>query len=99
MEIVVDGGLVMLATVLLAFILNQGSKLVGLELSEIAKKLIVFTVAVGLTGYSALKGGVAIPVGSSPFDTASFVLVFATSVFKVAQTVYDQLWRPLSEAK
>jgi hypothetical protein len=98
MDIVVDGGLIVLGSVLLAFVFNQGAKLLGLEFSELSKKLIVFSVAVGLTGYSALKGGVTVPAGD-PFETAVFVLGFATSVFKVAQSVYDRLWRPLSEAK
>ena len=98
MDIVVDGTLVTLATVILAFILNQAAAWAGLELSELAKKLVVFAVAVGLTGFSAYRGGLPVPPSGDPMELAAFLLAGATAVFKVAQPVYDKIWQELIKA-
>ena len=98
MEIVVDGTLVTFATVILAFILNQVAAWAGLELSVLAKKLVVFAAAVGLTGYSAYQGGFPLPVGSEPFELGFALLASATAVFKVAQPIYDSIWKKLIAA-
>jgi hypothetical protein len=97
MEIVVDGALVTAATVILAFILNQGAAWAGLTLSELAKKLVVFVTAVGLTGYSAYQGGISLPSGD-PMELGVALLAAGTAVFKVAQPVYDQIWKKLIAA-
>ena len=98
MEIVVNGTLVTAATVILAFILNQVASWAGLELSEFAKKLVVFVVATGLTGYSAYNGGLPIPPSGDPMELALFLLAGSTAVFKVAQPVYDKIWQSLLRA-
>ena len=98
MDIVVDGTLVTVATVILAFILNQVAAWAGLELSVLAKKLVVFVAAVGLTGYSAYQGGFPLPVGSEPFELGFALLASATAVFKVAQPIYDSIWKKLIAA-
>ena len=98
MEIIVDGGLVTVATVITAFILNQAAAWAGLELSEIARKLVVFVVAVGLVGYSAYQGDLALPASSDPMELAAYLLAAATTVFKVAQPVYDKIWQGLLSA-
>jgi hypothetical protein len=98
MDIVVSGGLVTAVTVILAFILNQGLKWAGIEISELAKKLVVFVVAVALTGYSAYQGGLPVPPSGDPMELAAFLLAGATTVFKVAQLVYDKLWQGLVKA-
>ena len=98
MDIVVDGTLVTAATVILAFILNQVAAWAGLELSVLAKKLVVFVAAVGLTGYSAYQGGFPLPTGSEPFELGFALLASATAVFKVAQPIYDSIWKKLIAA-
>ena len=98
MDIVVDGTLVTLATVVLAFILNQAAAWAGLELSELAKKLVVFAVAVGLTGFSAYRGGLPVPPSGDPMELAAFLLAGATVVFKTAQPLYDKIWQELIKA-
>ena len=99
MDIVVGGGLVTAATVILAFILNRAAAWAGLELSVLAKKLVVFAVAVGLTGYSAYSGGLPQFPTEDPMLLATFLLTFASAVFKVAQPVYDTIWTALLEAE
>ena len=98
MDIVVDGSLVVAATVILAFILNQAASWAGLELSLFAKKLVVFAVAVGLTGYSAYRGGLAVFPTDDPMALAAALLAASTTVFKVAQPVYDRIWSGLVDA-
>mgnify|MGYP001560938705 FL=1 len=98
MDIVVDGGLVVAETVILSFILNQAAAWVGLELSALARKLVVFVVAVGLTGYSAYQGGLPVGPSGDPMELAAFLLAGATAVFKVAQPVYDKIWQGLLRA-
>ena len=98
MDIVVDGGLVTVATVILAFVLNQAAAWAGLEVSELAKKLVVFAVAVGLTGFSAYKGGLPVPPSGDPLELAAFLLAGATAVFKASEAVYDKLWQGLVKA-
>mgnify|MGYP001600949853 FL=1 len=98
MDIVVDGTLVTVATVVLAFLFNQIAARFGLELSQLARKLVVFAVAIGLTGYSAYKGGLPLPPSGDPMELALFLLSSGTVVFKVAQTVYDRIARDVFEA-
>ena len=98
MDIVVSGTLVTAVTVILGFILNQGAAWVGLELSALAQKLVVFVVAVGLTGYSAYQGGLPVPPSGDPMELAAFLLAGAAAVFKVAQPVYDKIWQGLLRA-
>lgn len=98
MDIVVDGGLVVAATVILSFVLNQAAAWAGLELSELARKLVVFVVAVGLTGYSAYQGGLPVPPSGDPMELAAFLLAGAAAVFKVAQPAYDKIWQGLLRA-
>jgi len=97
MDIVVSGALVTAASVILAFILNQGAAWAGLGLSELAKKLVVFVVAVGLTGYTAYQGGISLPSGD-PMQLSVALLAYATAVFKVAQPLYDKIWQNLLAA-
>ena len=98
MDIVVDGGLVTVATVILAFILNQATRWAGVELSVLARKLVVFVAAVGVTGYSAYRGGLPIPPAGDPMELVLFLLVGSTAVFKAAQLVYDRIWEKLLSA-
>ena len=98
MNIVINGTLVTVVTVVLAFILNQGAAWAGLELSTLAKKLVVFAVATGLTGYTAVhSGGFPLPT-DDPMALATALLAYSTAVFKIAQPVYDQIWTALLEA-
>ena len=99
MDILVDGSLVVAATVILGFILNQAVTWAGLELSELAKKLIVFAVAVAITGYSAYRGGLPVPPTGDPMTFAAYLLAAAGAVFKVAQPIYDTIWQGLVRAK
>lgn len=105
MDIVVDGALVTGASVILAFVLNQGyawlaGKLDFLPaLTPLAKKLVVFVVSAGLAGYSGLRLDVALPdPAADPALFATTLLAFATAVFKAAQVVYDRVWQGLIEA-
>ena len=104
-DIVVSGGLVTGATVILSFILNQGysvarkylekwtgGRILLPELGEFAKKAVVAGVSVGLTGYSGLA---LVPAGSPP----ELLLAYSTVVFRASQTVYDQIWTRLLKAK
>ena len=98
MDIVVDGASVTALTVIVAFILNRGAAWAGLELSTLAKKLVVFVAAVGLTGYSAYNGGFESLPFEDPLALASALLAQATVIFKVAQPVYDKIWQGLVRA-
>ena len=104
-DIVVSAGLVTGATVVLAFILNQGYsvianwlyKLSGGKISlpalgETGKKAVVAGVSLGLTGYSGLA---LIPAGSPP----ELLLAYGAAVFKASQTIYDRIWVGLLKAK
>lgn len=95
-EIVVNPALITGATVLLGFIINTVLVKAGISLSDLAKKLVVFTVAVGLTAYAAHQGGLPQNPPSDPAELALYLLTFATAVFKVAQVVYDQIKSRLS---
>ena len=99
MDIVVSEGAILVATVILSFIVNQGLVWAGVSLSELAKKLVVFTAATGLTGLAAYKGGLALPVGGDPMVLATALVANAGLVFKAAQPVYDRLWKGLLNAK
>ena len=98
MDIVVDVTLVTAATVILAFIVNQGAAWAGLELSTLAKKLVVFVVAVALTGYAAVhQGSLPLPT-DDPMALAAALLAYSTAVFKAAQPVFDKIWTGLLNA-
>ena len=94
-EIVLNGGLVTVATVILSFLFRQVLVWRGIELSELATKLIVFTVAVGVTVYSAHQGGLPVPPSGDPMELATFLLAMATAEFKVAQELYDRLLKDI----
>jgi len=99
MEIVVNWAVVTVATVILGFILNQALTWAGVSLSAQVKKLIVFAVAVGLSGYFAYSGGVSLPdPGADPFQFAAALLAMSAAVFKTAEVVYDKLWTGLVNA-
>ena len=99
MDVVIDFGIVSVVGVVLAFVLNQGAKLLGLQLSEAVRKGVVFAVAVGLAGYFAVNGGMDLPDPAvDPFAFAFGLLTFSLAAFKAAQVIYDLLWRPLVEA-
>ena len=98
MDIVINWSIVTVATVILAFVLNQALKWAGVELSANVKKAIVFAAAVGLSGYFAYAGGVELPDPSDPFAFAAALLGMATAVFKAAQAIYDKLWQGLLRA-
>jgi MFS-type transporter involved in bile tolerance (Atg22 family) len=98
MDIVVNAGLLTVATVFLAFFFNQVATRLGWKLSELARKLIVFVVATAVTGYSAYQGGLPLPPADDPMQLAVFLLSITTSVFKVAQVTYDKLLKDVFEA-
>ena len=104
-DIVVDGGLVVGATVVLSFLLNQAyaaarkaleawtkGRLILPELGEGAKKAVVLGASVGITGYSGLA---LIPAGSPP----ELLLAYGTAVFKASQAVYDKIGKAVLRAK
>ena len=99
MEIVVNWAAVTAVTVILGFILNQALAWAGVSLSMNVKKTIVFVVSVGLVGYFAYSGGIQLPdPGADPFQFAAALLAASTAVFKVAEAVYDKIWKELVTA-
>ena len=105
MQIVVSGGLVTGATVVLAFVLNQAYSAIGSLLNEAtggkigwgplganAKKAVVAGTALGLAGYSALA---LLPAGAPPEE----LLAYAALVFAAAKPVYDAIWKTLLNAE
>ena len=97
-EIVVNWSIVTGASVLLGFIINQALAYFDISLSSQYKKLIVFLVAVGLSGYFAWSGGYDLPGVEDPMVFALALLSLAGSAFKVAQQVYDVIWQNLLKA-
>ena len=98
-EIVVNWSIVTGASVLLGFIINQGLAYFDIKVSSEVKKLVVFGVAVGLSGYFALSGGYDLPDPAvDPSVYALALLSLATSAFKVAQKIYDVIWSALVAA-
>ena len=97
-EIVINWSIVTGATVLLGFVINQALTYFDVDLSGQAKKLIVFLVAVGLSGYFAWQGGYELPGVEDPMVFALALLSLAVSAFKVAQQVYDVIWQNLLKA-
>ena len=104
-DIVVNGGLVVGASVVLAFVLNQGYTLLAgylakwtggriqlPALGEFGKKAVVAGVSLSLAGYSGLA---IVPAGSPP----ELLLAYGTAVFKASQQLYDRLWVALLKAK
>ena len=115
-EIIVDWGRVASATIVLAFLLNQGYAvfagflrrfadrfpfLGGLpaKLTNKVKKTVTYFVAVVMTLAFADLSVLAMPDASNPPLFISAVLSYALTVFKVAQQVYDRLWKSLLKAK
>ena len=104
-DIVVDGALLVGATVILSFVLNQGyaagrrlleritkGRVSLPALGETVKKAVVAGAALGLTGYSGLS---LLPAGAPP----EALLAYGTAVFKASQAVYDKLAKAVFEAK
>ncbi len=98
-NIVVSEGLVVFFTVLLGFIFNQVAALLGLKLSSGVKKGVVFVVATVLSAAALLEAGVELPDPLlDPMNFAVVLLSLATLNFKIAQPVYDRLWKALIKA-
>ena len=96
---VVSEVLVIGATVILGFILNQGAKWLGLKPSENVKKGVVFVTATVLSGYALLQSGVDLPDPvANPIGFALALTSVATLNFKIAQPDYDRLWKGLLAA-
>ncbi len=94
-EVIINWTLVTGAAVLVAWVLNSGAALVGIDLSENAKKAVAFAASVGLAGYFAFQQLPEIPAAAD--DPAAFALLFlgiVTATFKAAQQIYDRLWKP-----
>ena len=99
MDIVLSESAVVAVTVILSFIVNQALVWAGVSLSELAKKLVVFAAATGLTGYAAYQGGLSLPTGDDPMVLATALVANAGLVFKASQPIYDRLWKGLLNAK
>ena len=100
-EIVVAEGLVIAFTVILGFIINQAAAWAGFSFSEVAKKAVVFVVSTGLSAFAMYEAGLPeLPeVAVDPTAFALALLAVATLNFKVAQPVYEKLWKGLLKAK
>ncbi len=99
-NIVVSESLVIAFTVILGFVINQAAAWAGVNLSETAKKAVVFVVATGLTATALVQAGVDLPDPlADPMNFAIALLSLATLNFKIAQPVYEKLWRGLLKAK
>ncbi len=110
-DIVVNWGTVASATLLLGFLLNQGYVFASELLRKIpflydklpkslsagTKKLVVYLSAVLMTISFADFSGL-LPSGADPDFFVSAILAYATTVFKVTQSIYDRLWQPLISA-
>ncbi len=99
-EIVVNETLVIGATVILGFVINQIAAWAGIEVSANAKKGIVFVVAVGLSAFAMFEAGLPdLPdVAADPTGFGLALLGVATLNFKIAQAVYDRIWQGLLRA-
>jgi len=97
-EIVVNWSIVTGASVLLGFIINQALAYFDVVLEAQYKKLVVFLVAFGLSGYFAWSGGYEFPGADDPMVFALALVSFAGSAMKVAQQIYDRLWTALVKA-
>lgn len=100
-EIVVSEGLVIGATVILSFVINQAAAWAGFKFSDAAKKAVVFGTSIGLSALAMSQA--ALPelpdVASDPTGFGLALLGVATLNFKIAQPVYDRLWKGLLKAK
>lgn len=110
-DIVVNWGTVASATLLLGFLLNQGYVFVSQllrkipffsdrlpeSLSDATKKVVVYVSAVLMTVSFADFSGL-MPDVSDPSLFVSAIFAYATTVYKVAQSIYDRLWQPLIRA-
>ena len=97
-EIVINWSIVTAASVLLGFIVNQALAYFDVNLEAQYKKLVVFIVALGLSGYFAWSGGYDLPGAEDPMVFALALASFAGSAMKVAQQIYDRLWTALVKA-
>ena len=94
-EVIINFGLVTGAAVVVTWVLNSGANLVGIDLSETAKKAVAFVVSAGLAGYFAFQQLPALPpVADDPAAFAVLFLGIVTATFKAAQQIYDRLWKP-----
>lgn len=97
-EIVINWGIVTAASVLLGFVVNQALAYFGVKLSLQYKKLVVFIVSLGLSGYFAYSGGFELPGVEDPMAFGLALVSLATSAMKAAQVIYDRLWKALLKA-
>lgn len=95
--VVINWSLVTSAAVIVAWLLNEGLSLIGLRLSEVAKKATVFVLSVAGGAYFALQQLPFVPPpAEDPFAFAYMILSIATGTFKAAQEIYDHLWRRIT---
>ncbi len=99
-EIVVNEALIVAAIVILGFVINQLAAWGGIEVSANIKKAVVFLAAVGLSAYAMFEAGLPeLPdVAADPMGFALALLGVATLNFKLAQAVYDKIWKGLLKA-
>jgi hypothetical protein len=92
---IVDGGIVAGAVVLLSWVINQGLKLVGVELPEIWRKGIVFVATVALAFLQD-----PLDLGTPALEPAYIagLLAQVAVLFKAAQVLYDQVFQRLLKA-
>jgi len=101
MNIVIDWGLVIGASVVLAWAVNSGLPLLGRllgqswSLSTNVKKAVAFGFSVVLTGFWRTPIELPDPA-ADPFLFAGALLAQAEVVFKAAQEVYDHLWKAIT---
>jgi hypothetical protein len=92
---IVDGSIIAGAIVILSWILNQGLKLIGVELPEVWKKGIVFVITVVL---AFLQNPLDIGVPSFDPGYVAGLAAQAVILFKAAQILYDQVFQRLLKA-
>ncbi len=112
LDLVINWGTVASATVLLAFVLNQGYVFLAQllrripaladrlpkSLSGATKRVVVYISAVLLT-VSFADFSALLPSASDPSQFVSAVIAYSTTVFKFAQEVYDVIWTRLLAGK
>lgn len=98
-EIVVPEGTVVFLTIVLSFIFNQVLALLKLKPTEATKKAVAYIFAVGVTAYFGYEqGAFLLPDFSEPIQASLSLLALATLNFKMAQPIYDRLWKALLAA-
>jgi hypothetical protein len=68
------------------------------NLADKTKKLVTYVTAVTMTVAFADLSTIVLPGSEEPAAFISAVLVYATTIFKFAQQIYDRLWQPLRKA-